>query len=93
VDITNTGKVEGDEVAQMYIRDMVSSVTRPVMELKGFRRVTLKPGETATVTFEITPEKLSFLNEHRERVVEPDDFRIMVGTNSKEFRTVTLRVE
>ena len=92
VDITNTGKREGDEIAQMYIRDTVSSVTRPVMELKGFDRVTVKPGETVTVNFELTPAKLSFLNEYMERVVEPGEFTIMVGTNSKEYDTVTLTV-
>ncbi|MBN1291597.1 MAG: glycoside hydrolase family 3 C-terminal domain-containing protein [Candidatus Latescibacteria bacterium] len=92
VDITNTGKVEGDEVAQMYIRDVVSSVTRPVKELKGFERVTIKPGETVTVHFELTPGKLSFTNEHMERVVEPGEFKIMVGTNSKEYETAILTV-
>jgi len=61
VDVTNTGSMEGDEVIQMYIRDMVSSVTRPVKELKGFKRITLKPGETRTVTLEVTPDKLSFV--------------------------------
>jgi len=92
VDITNTGKVAGDEVAQLYIRDVVSSVTRPVMELKGFRRVTIQPGETVTVKFDITPDALLFLDEHMERVVEPGEFRIMVGTSSKEFETAMLRV-
>ncbi len=92
VDVTNTGSVAGDEVVQMYIRDVVSSVARPVKELKGFERITLKPGETRTVTLEITPEKLSFLNENMESVVEPGEFSIMVGTNSDELDTVTLEV-
>jgi len=92
VDVTNSGDVTGDEIVQMYIRDVVSSVTRPVKELKGFKRITLKPGETKTVIFDITPEKLSFLNENMERVVEPGEFNIMVGTNSEELNTVNLEV-
>ena len=92
VDVTNTGSMEGDEVVQMYIRDMVSSVTRPVKELKGFKRITLKPGETRTVTLEVIPDKLSFINEHMERVVEPGEFTIMVGTNSEDVKTVKLEV-
>ena len=71
----------------------MSSVTRPVKELRGFRRITLKPGEKKTVTFELTPEKLSFLNERMERVVEPGEFNIMVGTNSVDVKTVKLIVK
>jgi beta-glucosidase len=66
VDVTNTGKRRGDEVVQMYIRDEVSSVTRPVKELKGFERISLDPGETRKVTFQITPEKLQFYNRENE---------------------------
>src|SRR5262245_59366711 len=79
--VTNTGKVKGDEIVQLYIRDRVSSVTRPVKELKGFERITLAPGESKTVNFAITPEKLSFLNLNMNRVVEPGWFDIMVGTS------------
>ncbi len=82
VDITNTGKVRGDEVAQMYIRDEVSSVTRPVKELKDFARISLAPNETKQVTFKITPEKLQFYNREMKRVVEPGTFQVMVGGNS-----------
>lgn len=92
VDVTNTGGVAGDEVVQMYLRDTVSSVTRPVKELKGFERISLKPGETRTVSFEVTPDKLSFLDEHMERIVESGEFTVMVGTNSEEVDTVTLTV-
>ena len=67
----------------MYIRDLVSSVTRPVKELKGFSKVWLKPGETATVALEITPDLLSFYDLNMEYVVEPGDFEIMVGTSSR----------
>jgi beta-glucosidase len=83
VDVTNTGQREGAEVVQMYIRDLVSSVTRPVKELKGFRKVWLKPGETATVALEITPDLLSFYDLNMEYVVEPGDFEIMAGTSSR----------
>jgi len=82
VNITNTGKIAGDEVAQLYIRNEVSSVTRPVKELRGFRRVTLNPGETKTVEFTLGPDELSFLNREMQRVVEPGTFKLMVGGNS-----------
>jgi beta-xylosidase len=90
--VTNTGKVKGDEIVQLYIRDRVSSVTRPVKELKGFERITLAPGESKTVNFAITPEKLSFLNLNMERVVEPGVFDIMVGPSSVKFQTAQLEV-
>jgi beta-glucosidase len=83
-DVTNTGKREGTEVVQMYIRDLVSSVTRPVKELKGFRKVRLKPGETETVALDITPESLAFYNVQMKYVVEPGDFEIMVGNSSRD---------
>jgi beta-glucosidase len=84
VDVTNTGKVEGDEIVQMYIRDKFSSVTRPVKELKGFRRVSLKPKETKTVILEIKPELLAFHDVNMKYVVEPGDFEIMVGNSSRD---------
>ncbi|MEZ5426950.1 MAG: glycoside hydrolase family 3 N-terminal domain-containing protein [Pyrinomonadaceae bacterium] len=92
VDVKNTGSRPGEEVAQMYIRDEVSSVTRPVLELKGFQRITLKPGETKRVRFEITPEKLRFFNREMKRVVEPGIFDIMVGGNSKDLISQKLEV-
>jgi beta-glucosidase len=92
VDITNRGQRAGDETVQLYIRDVVSSVTRPVIELKGFQRITLQPGETKTVSLEITPERLSFWNIDMQRVVEPGDFLIMVGPNSQDLQTVMLTV-
>jgi beta-glucosidase len=82
VDVTNTGKVSGAEVVQLYIRDEVSSVTRPIKELRGFRRIALDPGKTETVKFTLGPEELSFLDREMHRVVEPGDFKIMVGGNS-----------
>ena len=92
VDITNTGSREGDEVAQFYIHQQVASVTRPVKELRGFHRLTLKPGETQTVEFTLTPDALSLINVDMHRVVEPGAFDIMVGPNSAETQTVPLQV-
>ena len=92
VDLTNTGKVKGDEVVQMYIRDRVSSVTRPVKELKGFRRITLEPGQSTTVDLPITPASLQFYDENMQRVVEPGLFDIMVGGSSADLKTATLEV-
>ena len=93
VDVTNTGTRPGDEVVQLYIHDVVTErVTRPVKELKGFRRITLQPGETRTIEFIIAPDKLSFLNENMERVVEPGVFDVMVGGSSAEVETVILEV-
>jgi beta-glucosidase len=84
VDVTNTGQRAGTEVVQLYIRDLVSSVTRPIKELKGFRKVSLEPGESAKVTFEITPDLLSFFDVNMKYVVEPGDFEIMVGNSSRD---------
>lgn len=84
VDVTNTGARAGDEVVQMYIRDCISSVTRPVKELKGFERITLAPGETRTVSLDITPGHLAFYNIDMEYTVEPGRFEIMVGSSSRD---------
>ncbi|HKE03246.1 MAG TPA: glycoside hydrolase family 3 N-terminal domain-containing protein, partial [Blastocatellia bacterium] len=92
VTVTNTGLVKGDETVQLYIRDLVSSVTRPVLELKDFKRVTLAPGESKTVNFTITPDKLSFLDLNMNRVVEPGWFDIMVGTSSVNHQKAKLEV-
>jgi beta-glucosidase len=84
VDVKNTGQRAGAEVVQMYIRDLVSSVTRPVKELKGFRKLFLKPGECATVALDITPDLLSFWNIDMEYVVEPGEFAILIGNSSRD---------
>jgi beta-glucosidase len=84
IDVTNMGKVAGDEVVQMYIRDCISSVTRPVKELKGFQRITLQPGQTETVSLDITPEHLAFYDINMNYVVEPGEFKIMVGNSSRD---------
>jgi len=92
VELTNTGSRAGDEVAELYIHQRVASVTRPVMELKRFKRVTLKPGEKQTVEFTITPDVLSMLNVDMHRVVEPGIFDIMVGPSSSRVSKVFLEV-
>lgn len=83
-DVTNTGDVSGDEVVQMYIRDCYSSVTRPVKELKGFKRITLAPGQTLTVGLDITPEHLCFYDIDMNYLVEPGEFEIMLGSSSRD---------
>src|SRR5690606_33333302 len=91
--VKNTGSVAGDEVCQLYIRDMLASVARPVMELKGFQRIHLEPGETRELHFEIGPELLRMLDKDLKEVVEPGAFKIMIGASSRDIRlTTTLNV-
>ena len=92
VTVTNTGNVDATEIVQLYIRDLVASVSRPVKELKGFERITLKAGESRKVTFAITPEMLKFYNYDLKYVLEPGDFSIMVGPNSRDLKTAKLTV-
>jgi beta-glucosidase len=92
VEVRNTGKRAGDETVQLYVHDKVSSVTRPTKELKGFERVTLKPGERKDVTFTLGPEALRFWNAQMQRVVEPGEFDVMAGPNSVDLKTATLTV-
>ncbi|MBS1743090.1 MAG: beta-glucosidase BglX [Bacteroidetes bacterium] len=87
VTVTNSGNREAKEVVQLYIRDMVGSVTRPVKELKGFQKINLKAGETKTVTFNITPEDLKFYNSDLVYDWEPGEFEIMIGSSSKDVRS------
>jgi len=93
VDVTNTGSREGSEVVQLYIRDVVSSVTRPVKELKSFKKVTLKPGESTTVVLDIKPASLAFYDVNMKYVVEPGDFEIMVGTSSRDSDLTKLKLQ
>ncbi len=86
VDVKNTGELKGDEVVQLYLRDLVSSVTRSVKELKGFKRIALEPGEMKTVSLTLTTDHLSFLSRDLDRVVEPGVFRVMVGSSSEDIR-------
>ena len=94
-DVTNTGARAGSETVQLYIRDLFSSATRPMKELKGFRRIVLNPGETRTVSFDITPELLAFYDAGMKYTVEPGDFEIMVGNSSRDadLQKVTLAVQ
>ncbi len=94
-DVTNTGGRAGSETVQLYIRDVFSSATRPLKELKGFRRIVLDPGETRTVTFDITPELLAFYDADMKFTVESGDFEIMVGNSSRDadLQKVVLAVQ
>ncbi len=93
VNVTNTGAVEGTEVVQFYIRDMVGSIARPVQELKGFERISLKPGESRTVTFTIDAELLKFYNKDLEYVCEPGQFEAMIGPNSRDVQRKTFTLK
>ena len=93
VDVTNAGARAGDEVVQLYVRDRVSRVTRPVQELRGFQRVTLKPGETRTVTFDVDGKTLGYYGPAMKWVVEPGQFDLMVGGSSAAVQTVGLEVQ
>ena len=92
ITLTNTGKVAGKEVVQLYLRDLVASTTRPVIELKGFEMVALQPGETREVTFTITNDLLKFYNAEKKWTSEPGEFRLMVGGNSVDLKTETFRL-
>ena len=92
VDVTNTGRVKGDEVVQLYVRDDEASVTRPLLELKRFRRVSLDPGQKQTVTFQLTPNDLALWNIDMKRVVEPGTFTISAGPNSVDLKSTKLTV-
>jgi beta-glucosidase len=85
-DIRNIGAREGAEVVQLYLRDVLASVSRPVMELRGFEKISLKPGETRTVAFTLTREDLTMLDQGLNPVVEPGTFRVMVGHSSADIR-------
>ena len=93
VTVTNTGSCEGTEVVQLYIRDMVGSIARPVQELKGFERINLKPGESRQVTFNINADLLKFYNKDLQFVCEPGDFEVMVGTDSRNVQRQTFTLK
>ena len=90
--ITNTGSFAADEVVQLYIRDMVCLPVRPIIELRGFERIHLEPGESKQVTFPINSETLGFYRTETEWVVEPGTFRIMVGSNSRDLQRLSLEI-
>jgi beta-glucosidase len=93
VDVTNTGTMEADEVAQFYTRDLVASVARPVRELKGFRRIHLRPGEKQTVSFTISEKDLSFYDQSMQLVTEPGEFQAWIARDSASGSPVTFRFE
>jgi beta-glucosidase len=93
VDVTNTGAVKADEIVQLYLHATVSMPVRPVEELKDFARLTLNPGETRTVTFTLTPDKLEAYDLQMKRTVEPGNFEVMVGRSSVDFLKGSLKVE
>ena len=88
VTVTNTGKCEGEEVVQLYVRDEVASITRPIKELKGFEKIKLSPGESKTVTFDVKDEQLGFYNNQMKFIVEKGDFTLMVGGNSRDLQEI-----
>ncbi|GHT71957.1 hypothetical protein FACS189455_4750 [Bacteroidia bacterium] len=93
IEVANTGNRAGKEVVQLYIRDLVGSITRPVKELKGFEKISLEPGESKTVTFTITPELLKFYNYELKYDYEPGDFVIMIGSNSRDVQTAQFSLQ
>ena len=90
--VTNTGTMAGDEIVQLYVRDLVGEVTRPVKELKAFRKIALEPGESATVTFEVPAQSLGFPGLEMRYKVEPGAFQVWVGPSSDEGLGSTFEV-
>ena len=88
VDVKNTGNVDGEEIVQLYIHDRIRSITPPVKELKAYKRVALKAGETATVRFDLDVEMLKFYNADLDFVAEPGEFDVMVGPNSRDTQSI-----
>lgn len=93
VSVTNSGSRVGKEVVQLYIRDMVGSITRPVKELKGFQKISLKPGESREVSFRIDEEMLKFYNSELKFAAEPGDFKLFIGTNSRDAKEVNFKLQ
>jgi beta-glucosidase len=86
INVTNTGKMAGEEVVQLYTRDLVGSITRPVKELKGFQKIMLQPGETKTVSFTVDEGLLKFYNNDLKYVAEPGYFKLFIGANSRDVK-------
>jgi beta-glucosidase len=86
VTVSNTGKFDGEEIVQLYLRDKVGSIARPVKDLKDFQKIKLTVGESKTIKFFINKEKLSFYNQQLQWVAEPGDFQLMIGASSKDIR-------
>jgi beta-glucosidase len=92
VTVTNAGNYDGEETVQLYIRDMVGSITRPVKELKGFQKIFLKAGESKTVSFTITVNDLKFYNSELKYVAEPGDFKLFIGGNSRDVKEADFKL-
>jgi beta-glucosidase len=92
ITVTNTGKYEGKEVVQLYTRDLVGSITRPVKELKAFQKISLKPGENREVTFKLTEEDLKFFNADLQYLAEPGDFKLFIGSNSRDVKEADFKL-
>jgi beta-glucosidase len=92
VNLTNTGTRSGKETVQLYIRDLVGSITRPVKELKGFQQITLQPGETKKVSFTISVDDLKFYNSDLKYTYEPGDFKVFIGTNSEAVKEAAFKL-
>jgi beta-glucosidase len=92
INVTNTGNREGIETVQLYLRDMIGSLVRPVQELKGFQQVSLKPGETKTISFTIDEKMLRFYNEQLNYISEPGDFKVMIGGSSNAVKEAMFRL-
>jgi beta-glucosidase len=93
VSVTNTGKMDGDEIVQLYVHPKVASVTQPVKALKGFSRISLKAGESKTVSFSITKDLLAYYNQKMKRVAESGIYELMVGRNSEQVQTINYLVK
>jgi beta-glucosidase len=91
VTVTNSGKYDGTETVQLYIRDMVGSISRPVKELKGFQKITLKAGESGVVNFKVTVDDLKFYNSDLKYVAEPGDFKLFIGGNSQDVKEAAFK--
>jgi beta-glucosidase len=92
ITVTNSGSKDGEEVVQMYLRDLVGSVTRPVKELKGFQKISLKAGESKTVSFKIGINDLKFYNYDLKYVAEPGDFKVFIGGNSRDVKEANFKL-
>ena len=92
VNITNTGTRKGKETVQLYIRDMVGSISRPVKELKGFQQITLSPGETKKVSFTLSVNDLKFYNSELKFAAEPGNFKVFIGTNSRDVKEADFKL-